>query len=239
MKNRKTILLVNDDGIKSEGLRTLAEVANKYGDLYIVAPEKQQSAKSHCISLGIPIDVYEVPNYIEGAHAYYINSFPADCVRVGIELIGHKPDLCLSGINNGFNIAADIQYSGTVGAAFEAAFRGIPAIAFSQPFNGLRETTDRYLEEMLVEHMDKPLPPGKIWNINFPDCHISECKGILYDRTLAAVNFYQDKFELTPENDGHRIFTIRTRRSFEAPEGTDLHAICNNYVSVGTVTNLL
>lgn len=181
------ILLTNDDGINAEGLRRLAEVSVKFGEVWIVAPASERSAASHSITLRHPIDVYPVNDYsVEGVKAYSCSGTPADCVRVGsLSVMPEKPDVVISGINKGYNMASDIQYSATAGAAFEAAFQGYHPIAVSEGFNGVHEITDRYLEEVLSNIINVPVPAGHIHNVNFPECPLSECKGILYDRTVS------------------------------------------------------
>lgn len=131
--SKRTILIVNDDGIKASGIKLLAEKAKKYGEVYVIAPDTQRSAKSHSITYSDYIEVVQEPAYLDGVEAYACSGSPADCVRVGIKVIGRKPDVVLSGVNKGYNISYDIQYSATVGAALEAAFLGIPAIALMQP----------------------------------------------------------------------------------------------------------
>lgn len=128
----RLILITNDDGIDAGGIRQLAETAKTFGEVWVVAPESQRSGKSHSVTYLEPLYVRERPGYMDGVKAYECSGVPVDCVRVGIHLLGRKPDVVLSGINSGYNISGDIQYSGTAGAALEAAFWGIHAIALSQ-----------------------------------------------------------------------------------------------------------
>ena len=131
------ILITNDDGIEADGLIRLAEAAKEFGEVWVVAPKRERSAASHSITLRRHIDVYPHNDFpVEGVKAYHCSGKPADCVRVGaLAVMPEKPDLVLSGINYGYNSATDIQYSATVGAAFEAAFQGIHAIALSEGFS--------------------------------------------------------------------------------------------------------
>ena len=120
----KRILLTNDDGIEANGLLRLAKAAQRFGKVYIVAPAHQRSAASHSISLHSPIDVFPYDYPLAGVTAFASSGMPGDCVRVGaLSVLDQKPDIVLSGINNGYNVASDIQYSATAGAAFEASFR--------------------------------------------------------------------------------------------------------------------
>ena len=125
----RLILITNDDGIDAGGIRQLAETAKAFGEVWVVAPESQRSGKSHSVTYLEPLYVRERPGYMDGVKAYECSGVPVDCVRVGIHLLGRKPDVVLSGINSGYNISGDIQYSGTAGAALEAA----PAVGFHIP----------------------------------------------------------------------------------------------------------
>ena len=118
------ILITNDDGIQSQGLRIVANWAKKLGDVTVCAPKFEQSGKSHSIDIHNPFEVQKV-DYADDVRAYSVDSSPADCVRYGVLALGGEFDLVLSGINRGFNLGVDIVYSGTVGAAFEAAYFGI------------------------------------------------------------------------------------------------------------------
>lgn len=236
--DRKTILVVNDDGIQAKGIKMLVAAARVLGDVWVVAPESQRSSMSHRIIYSDPITVEKFEPYIEGVHAYACSGTPADCVRVGIKVIGKKPDLVLSGINNGYNISGDIQYSATVGAALEAAFWGIPAISVSQADPDFTEVTERYLPELLKEYMDKPLSKTQVWNINFPDCKLTECKGIMRDCRVSYDNFYTDDYKEKIGDDGSITYTVIPGRNWVGIPGTDLFAVTNNYVSVGVVNNV-
>lgn len=234
----KTILIVNDDGIQADGISQLAKAAKRYGDVWVVAPDSQRSAMSHGINYLSAIDVWEYASFMNGVKAFSCNGSPADCVRVGIKIIGQKPDIVLSGINDRYNIGADIQYSATVGAALEAAFWGVHAIALSQDFGEAHEVTDRYLAELLEEYMEKKLTRSQIWNINFPSCPLNECKGILRDCIVSKDEFYQDDYSDKKMDDKHRQFKVIPARNWNGSEGTDLFAVCNHYVSVGIVNNI-
>ena len=187
----KKILISNDDGIMAKGIIRLSLVAKKFGEVYVVAPDSERSAMSHSLTLRRNLKVWEVDFPVEGVKAYACDGKPADCVRLGVlNIVPGKPDVVLSGINYGFNVAGDIQYSATAGAAFEGAFQGIHSIAFSEDSKNIHEVTDKYIEDILRELLDKPLGVNEIWNVNFPACHIDECQGILEDRIVSTDNFY-------------------------------------------------
>ena len=237
--NIRKILITNDDGIKAEGLARLARAALKYGEVWVVAPASERSAASHSIALRSPVDVYPADFPVEGVHAFSCSGTPADCVRVGsISVMPYKPDVVLSGINFGYNTASDIQYSATVGAAFEAEFQGFRAIALSEG-TGEHEVTDRYLDEILAELIDKDPGRGRIFNVNFPQCTLEKCGGVLRDRKVSKSMLFEDGYKLLEELEhGGMRYMVDGRYREAAGEGTDLRAVLDGYVSVGVVNNI-
>ena len=237
----RQILITNDDGISAAGIRKLAEIAGRFGDITIVAPDTQRSAASHHCIFNRPLILKDCDFGLEGVKAYTLDGTPADCVRVGIfAAMESKPDIVLSGINHGYNISSDIQYSGTVGAALEAAFLGVPSIAVSYGDYEFRLTdiVDRYLPELLEEYMEKPLPASQTWNINFPFCTADECRGILRGAEMNRGYFYDDQYIKERIDDHTWSVTDIVRRIWQGPEGSDLYAMVNRYIAVGKVTNL-
>ncbi|RKM63351.1 MULTISPECIES: 5'/3'-nucleotidase SurE [unclassified Butyrivibrio] len=237
----KKIFITNDDGIESDGIARLAKVAKEFGEVWIVAPESQRSAASHSITLRHPIDVHPFSDFpVEGVHAFSCSGTPGDCVRVGtLNIMPEKPDVVLSGINFGYNVASDIQYSATAGAAFEGEFQGYLSIALSEGITGCHEVTDRYLSEILKELFEKPYVPGQIWNVNFPHCRLDECKGILRDRLVSRKAFYVDRYKAVEEfSNGGVSLMVDGIYSPEHEDLTDFGAVLDNYVSVGVVKNL-
>ncbi len=233
------ILITNDDGINSEGLIRLAKAASELGQVWVVAPDSERSAMSHSITLRRAVEVWNVPFPVSGVQAFACDGKPADCVRVGIlNIVPGKPDVVFSGINYGYNVAADLQYSATVGAALEAAFQGCHSIAFSEGAADIHEVTDEYLFKIMKELVGKHISPGKIWNVNFPACRLSDCKGIAYDTAVSTDGFYKDRYKETVLSDGRRSFMVDGIRNWEAQEKTDLRAILDDYISVGIVTNI-
>ncbi len=234
----RKILITNDDGINSDGLIRLAKAAKKFGEVTVIAPDGQRSAMSHYITLDRPIDVYEAKDFpVEGVRALYSTGTPADCIRFGLRNYV-KADVVLSGINFGYNCGSDLQYSGTVGAAFEAASEGIHAIAVSEGANGVHEITDAYLEQILEEYIDEELPRNVIRNINFPECKTKDFKGILTGRAVAKDAFYDDKYKPVPLEDGGTRLILEGLYTEVADEGTDFRACVDNYISIGIVRNM-
>ena len=238
-KNMKKILITNDDGIEADGIVRLARTAVEFGEVWVVAPDSQRSAMSHSITLRHPVEAWKVDFPVPGVHAYACDGKPADCVRIGVlNIVPGKPDHVFSGINYGYNAASDLQYSATAGAAFEASFQRIHTIAFSEDACENHEVTDRYLKEVIVGLLNRPLAMNQIWNVNFPGCRLEECKGILYDRAVSTDEFYKDRYIETKVSKDRISYMVEGIHNYDAWEGTDLKAIFDKYVSVGVATNI-
>ena len=234
----RKILVSNDDGIDSPGLKRLVEVAKKHGEVWVVAPVKQFSAKSHSATFWEPVDVWPFDYPVEGVHAYVTSGTPSDCVSIGLTaIVPGGPDVVFCGINCGFNIASDIQYSATVGAALEASNHHIHTIAFSESHEGTHEVTDKYIEQLAEELIDKPLGRNEIWNVNFPGCTVEECNGIKYGCTISQESFFTGSYKEIGKEGNKTIYQVDLIPEWKGAEGTDLAAITGNYVSVGKVRN--
>lgn len=253
MEKGRKILIINDDGIEAGGLKRLAAEALKYGEVWVVAPDGQRSACSHGLTINDPIDIYPVEWDVPGVHAYSCSGLPTDCFRVGSECVmPERPDVVFSGINNGFNAGTDIQYSATVGAALDAAMCGYPVVAFSEGFlldprasGEGHKVTDKYLPEVMAAVLGKPdgksmqIEPGKVINVNFPDCAVPDCKGILWGVTVSMNTPYVDHYRMDEElPGGGKRYSIHWVDRDHADEGTDLRAIIDGYVAVGYVNNI-
>ena len=233
-------LIVNDDGIHSEGIVRLAQAASRFGRVWVAAPDEQCSGMSQKISIFDPILVrpYDFPAPVEAA--WSIGGTPADCVKVAVGyLLDGAPDLVLSGINNGYNAGFDNAYSGTIGAAAEALMKGIPAIAFSRGLNADFEVAEHYLPLLLEELMAAPPVPWELWNVNFPAVPLRDCKGVLYGRRLAPVQLYQELYRREDRPDGS--FTLlNTSTPIDASGAPEDSDICSHsYRSVIRKTGLL
>lgn len=164
------ILISNDDGIQATGVQTLRRVLESVATITLVAPEKQRSAMGHAITMHKPLYAKSV---VYGPHSrgWRVNGTPADCVKLGIgALAGERPDLVLSGINHGTNLGRDVFYSGTVSAAMEGMFLGVPAVALSLEDgddDGF-EWAARFVRWWLNEPGFQMPPPGIVYNVNFP-----------------------------------------------------------------------
>ncbi len=181
------ILITNDDGIDTLGIRLLAEWAKKYGEVTVVAPKVEQSGKSQAIEFVQPVEIKKVP-LIDGVTAYAMASTPADCIRFGVVGLGQTYDLVLSGINRGVNVGSDIVYSGTVGAIFEASRFKIPSIAFSAFPDG-QEAAAKHFDQVYQYILANGLfNDNLLYNVNIPH----EPKGIKL--TYQGSAYFSDVF---------------------------------------------
>ena len=173
------ILLCNDDGVAAPGLKALLKIASQISDdVWIVAPETEQSGASHSLSLRHPLTIREV-----SAQKYAVNGTPTDCILVALRHLmkENRPHLVLSGVNHGSNLAEDITYSGTVAAAMEATLFGIPSIAFSLDINesGPKWATAEHFGPQVIERLTYYGWPEKVLvNVNFPDLIVRSVTGI-------------------------------------------------------------
>jgi 5'-nucleotidase len=179
-KRLSRILLVNDDGIDAEGIKVSYEIASQFADeVWVVAPQSDQSGMSHALSLQLPIRV--IPY---GERRFAVVGTPSDCIVMAVRLImkGRPPDLVISGVNRGANLADDIAYSGTVSGAMTSILCGIPAVAFSQAYRKNADTpwgtARRYGTELLGKLLSAPLPSDLCLNVNFPAIQPDEVTGM-------------------------------------------------------------
>ena len=242
MDKKLKILLVNDDGISSPGIVHLAEMAMQLGEVWVAAPSSQCSAMSQKLTIFQPLEVEEYDFPLPVAGAYSIGGTPADCVKTALKaVLPVRPDVVFSGINIGYNAGFDIAYSGTVGAAMEALINGIPAIAFSSQHDGSSDVTDKYLVPVIEELLSSPIGRGEIWNVNFPGCALEDCRGILRERIPAPLCVFDNHYDKTEQPDGSFILRPYAEQLSpeRAPEGSDIHAVFNGYVSIGKVKSMV
>lgn len=246
------ILVTNDDGIFADGIMILAETAKKFGDVTVVAPVRQCSGMSQKLTIAQEMEVREIEDYpVKGVKAYSLDGTPVDCVKTAVlKLLPQKPDVVFSGINFGYNAGFDCAYSGTIGAANEALLNGIPAIAYSNGvawtavFDGKGanyEVVEEYIEELTAELLNTEIEKSAMWSINFPGCPLDGYKGILRDRKVANLHPYKDNLVEARYEDGRRTYSLRDCiiDVDEAPEGSDIEALLNGYISIGKVYNAM
>ncbi len=225
------IMITNDDGVDAPGLRILAEALGTLGRAIIIAPERDNSAASHSLTMRRPLRVREI-----SADVYAIDGTPADCVMVGIKkVLPARPDLVASGINPGANLGDDINYSGTVSAAREGTLLEIPSLAVSlATANGepcLYPVAARQALILAAELLERGMPPNTLFNVNVPNRPAVEILGRRYTRQ--GRRLYDNAIQETFDPWGQRHYWIGggTPRWSKEPE-TDVQAVQAGYVSV-------
>lgn len=233
------ILIVNDDSIHSPGIAVLAKAASAFGEVYVVAPAQECSAMSQKLTLRESMTLQKVTDFpADVQKAWMLGGTPVDCVKVALEyILQEKPDYVLSGINNGYNVGHDISYSGTLGAAFEAARNKIPAAAFSVSSHAHLDAAEPYVKAMVQELLQTPPEEGRVWNVNFPSLAKRPLAGILRERPVASVSLYKEHYEASVQPYGSMVLTCKgiTTPAEEIPSGTDAEAVRQGYISVGQV----
>jgi 5'-nucleotidase len=225
------ILLCNDDGYQARGLRTLAQHLAEIADIVVVAPDRNRSGASNSLTLETPLRVERVDDNV-----YYVNGTPADCVHIAITgLLDQPPDVLVSGINHGENLGDDVLYSGTVAAAMEGRFHGIPSIAVSLVGGGAHFATAADLARRFVErNLTDPLPKDTILNVNVPDLPAAKIKGVRATRLGFRHKSEPVVKALDPKN--RPIYWIGPAGAgHDAGPGTDFHAVAEGYVSVSPI----
>ncbi len=235
----KTILITNDDGIQAEGIQVLSqkmfEKFNETMHLYVVAPDHEQSAVGHAITMHRPLRVDTV-RFLHNRElkGWAVNGTPSDCVKLAVEaLLPQKPDLVVSGINRGSNLGTDVLYSGTVSAAVEGIILGIPSIALSLTEvekSGFELAADFacYLVPIVLEH---GLQAGRILNINVPPGDRSQIKGVKVTRL--GDRRYRNTFQKRTDPRGKSYYWLAGEIiETEDDETTDVGAIKKNYITI-------
>src|SRR4029079_15797231 len=232
------ILCTNDDGIHAPGLKIVEEIARGLSDdVWIVAPELDQSGVSHSLSLNDPLRLREV-----GPRHFAVRGTPTDCVIMGARhILGDKmPDIVLSGVNKGRNVAEDVVYSGTIAGALEGTILGLPSFALSQEFtqesreNPLWDTALHFGPPISRKVIDAGVPRDTVINVNFPACPPQEVAGVCVTRQgKRYLGFLQ--VDQRRDGRGNPYFWIGSERlaRVDVPAaGTDLWALASRYVSV-------
>lgn len=227
--NHVKILVSNDDGYQAYGIRCLAAAMSELGEIVVVAPDRNRSGASNSLTLEVPVRVERVDDRL-----YYVNGTPTDCVHIGITgLLDFEPDMVVSGINNGANLGDDTLYSGTVAAAMEGRFLGLPAVAFSlvghQPSHF--ETAAELARQLIARLIDDPLPRDTILSVNVPDLPMDEIRG--WQATRLGFRHRSEAVVKINDPRGRPLYWIGPAgEGQDAGPGTDFHAVANGYVSV-------
>jgi len=224
------ILVSNDDGIHSEGLQALADALGEHGEVVVVAPDREQSAVSHSLTLHRPLRIDEL-----GPRRYAVDGTPTDCINLAVHVIlPHRPALVVSGINKGANLGDDVTYSGTVSAAMEGTLLGIPSLAISQvgrpPFD-FRIAAD-FAAKLARRVLEQALPADTLLNVNIPRVEPGQRpRGVMLTRM--GRRRYGDAIVEKIDPRGRKYYWIGGEElSFVAEEGTDFAAISTGHVSV-------
>lgn len=220
------ILVTNDDGIFSQGIRLLASSLGEIAEVFVVAPDREQSATGHSLTLSRPLRMQKVEE-----RWYAVDGTPTDCVNLGVLslLKDHPPDLICSGINFGLNLGDDVTYSGTVSATFEGTLLGIPSVAFSQEVGeGFSFDAAAAFARQLVEILlDEELPRDLLLNVNVP---AGEIQGLSYTRLGRRVYKQSVIEKLDPR--GRKYYWIAGTPQWQNASGTDYEAISTGRISV-------
>jgi 5'-nucleotidase len=224
------ILCTNDDGIHAPGLGLLADIAQRLGDVTVVAPDRQQSATSHSLTLHRPLRVTEIE-----PDRHIIDGTPTDCVLIAVnKLLPKRPDFVLSGVNHGPNMGEDVLYSGTVAAAMEGTILGIPAIAVSWAGEGEGDlgAFSEPLHDILSQILTRSTFPAQTFlNINIPDVPATSIKGIRV--TSLGRRVYSDSLIRREDPGGREYFWIGGGvSSWSGAENSDFRALEAGYVSI-------
>jgi 5'-nucleotidase len=227
------ILLTNDDGIRAKGLSLLYEAIKEIAEVVVVAPETEQSAVGHAITLSDPLRVTEIKDN-QKTFAYAVNGTPADCVKIAVKAIMEMPpQLVISGINIGPNMGTDVIYSGTVSAATEGTILGIPSFAIS--LDTFKDPDFSYAasfaKRLALIVMEKGLPRGTSLNVNVPAVPEDKIRGVVITRQ--GKSRFVEGFDkrVDPRN---RVYYWQTGKVIieDVDEGADRVAVNNNMVSI-------
>ncbi len=240
MKKRKLEILVsNDDGIQSPGIQALAKALKKVAHVTVVAPEREQSTMGHALTLHKPVRLFHVKQE-PGLDQWALSGTPADCVYMGIRhVLKKKPDIIVSGINNGVNLGNDIYYSGTVAAAREGAVLDIPAIASSLDYHHIPGAQDpgyfkdyaEYMVGLVKQVLANRLPSHCMLNVNFPRMPISKAKGVVVSRQ--GFRIYTDKVLEKRDSRNKAYYWLGgTYAGFKPIAGSDCEVLDQGYISI-------
>jgi 5'-nucleotidase len=223
------ILLSNDDGYHAEGLAELARAVSELAETVIVAPDRNQSGSSHSLTLDAPLRVGQTDDGV-----YFVNGTPTDCVHLAITgLLQTDPDMVIAGINHGSNLGDDVLYSGTVAAAIEGRFLGLPAMAISLLGEEAKhfETASKAACEILRKLKSEPLPSDTILNVNVPDIPFEELRG--FKATRLGFRHRSEAMVRMQDPKGKPVYWVGPAGSGQdAGPGTDFHAVNEGFVSV-------
>lgn len=233
--SKPLILVSNDDGITSRGIRKLVELMQQLGEVVVVAPNSPQSGMGHAITVGDTLRLSR-NNIFENVEAFECSGTPADCVKLANRKVlkDRKPDLVVSGINHGSNSAISVLYSGTMSAAIEGAIEGLPSIGFSLcdfETGANLDHADEFILEIAKQVIEKGLSKGIALNVNIPGKQVEPIKGI---KVVSQSNAkWEDEFDERTDPYGRKYYwMVGNFVNYDKGEDNDEWALSNNYVSV-------
>lgn len=235
----KKILITNDDGIFAPGVEALADVLSHFGEVIIICPDTERSAFSHTITLRQPLKLKKI-DFASNVEAYSVNGSPADCVKLGMEvLLDKKPDIVFSGINIGPNVGRDVYYSGTIAAAQEAMLYQVPAVSVSlETFNNQKVKFDIVKQlfyeslELILQHK---IPKNLMLNVNLPYIAKDLCKGVKVvpmDMSISRYNFVGLN---DPQGQVYYWLRDNYQELSELTEGTDYQLLKEGYITISPI----
>jgi 5'-nucleotidase len=233
--SRPLILVSNDDGITSKGIRVLISIMKKLGEVVVVAPDSPQSGMGHAITIGETLRLVE-EEIFEDVLAYKSSGTPADCVKLAKHYVlkDRTPDLVVSGINHGSNTSISVLYSGTMSAAIEGAIEGFPSIGFSLCDYSSKADfshSEEWIEKIARQVLEKGISKGVALNVNIPPKQNSPIQGVKVCRQADAK--WQEEFSERFDPTGRKYFWMAGNFvNFDKGEDNDEWAIANNFISI-------
>lgn len=237
------LLISNDDGVYAPGIKSLYKLLSQEHDTFVVAPLEERSTTGHTLSLDNPLRVVEID---KESNIYGCSGYPADCTLMGFgHLMKERPDLIISGINRGANLGQDIYYSGTVAAAREGVFHGIPAIAVSSVCDFSKgpehpiffDTAAKFIQDLLRRDIVDSIAPFHLVNINVPDIAYDQIKGVKV--TNLGLRKYSEEITERKDFKGRSYYWVGgIYKGFQGSEETDCYTVDNDFISV-SILNLL
>ncbi|MEZ5016598.1 MAG: 5'/3'-nucleotidase SurE [Flavipsychrobacter sp.] len=235
MANEQPIILVtNDDGITSPGIKALVDAVKSLGKVVVVAPDSPQSGMGHAITIGEPLRLHK-SDVFGAIEAYECSGTPVDCVKLARDIILHrKPDICVSGINHGANHSINIIYSGTMSAAMEAAIEGVPSVGFSlldYSYEADFSIAGTVANTITRKMLSSDLPKHTLFNVNIPKVGQEEFKGLKMCRQAYAK--WEEEFEQRKDPRGKDYYWMTGKFvNLDKGEDTDVQALADGYASV-------
>lgn len=244
MDSKRTVLLTNDDGYLSKGIKYLYDVLSVEYNVLVVAPECEQSGVGHAFTFNQPLHYEKIPENT-AMQGYFVSGTPSDCVKFAISyLMKNRPDIIISGLNIGENSGLSAFYSGTVAAAREGAFWNISSFAFSICKEAMEWASDyikivpNLVNDIISTRLNASPDDKRIYyNINFPCCRFEEVQGtIVTSQSLAYFDDRYEKIEVQTHKTGEGFMIYGEKKDIEISNGFDSRALMNNYI---TITPLL